>query len=256
MSKEKEHSEFGGSQAERILNCQASVVLSRGIPNVETPAAKRGTLAHECLEYFVVNRKLLSKPETRKKVLKKADDNKNWDADMISNALHALSYIEDQMGPGATLWAEQELDSTPFTTKGLKAKKQKSTLDVCVANWRARELIVMDYKYGKHPVKVKWNAQLIYYALAMLIKLKGLSKFDRVRLVIIQPNAPIGGKTEREWTVEISKVFSWGKRFRKAVKIALGKNPPFKYGEKYCYFCLAKKKCPVMKLRAAQKDFA
>lgn len=255
-SEVKAHSEFGGSQAERILGCPASVKLSRGIPNKTNKASERGTAAHACLEFIVNNRHLLKNPKTRKKVLEQADEGSTvgesgevhfWDDDMITHALHTLTWIESKMAPNHTLYVEQRLDTSKFTTTG-----QGSTLDIALANWSARTLWIIDYKYGNYPVKVRWNAQLIYYALGMLIKLKGWKKFDRVVLAIAQPNVSL---TPSEWTLSVDSAINWGRRFKKAVKLALGKNPPMKYDDKYCFFCLAKKTCPEMRNKQVAKDF-
>lgn len=246
-SEEKAHSEFGGSQAERIMNCPASVVLSRGIPRTTNAASERGTHAHACLEFLLNNRKLLRLPKSRVRVLDEADQNLNWDQDMVDHGLDAVSFIEKRMQPGATLYVEQKLDSSKFTTKD-----QGSTLDVAIANWTARDLVIIDYKYGKHPVKVIRNAQLIYYGLAMLIKLKGWSKFDRLTLIIIQPNAYL---EPQESVISVASAINWGRKFKAAVKLALGPKPPYKYGDKWCFFCPAKKKCPVMRQRQQAKDF-
>lgn len=259
-SEVKQHSEFGGSQAERILNCPGSVPLSRGIKNKDNPASMRGTAAHACLEFIIRNHKLLNNPKTRKKILEKAENSSSiivdsdevkhkidWDNEMIDHALDALTWIKSQVGPTGSVFVESRIDSSRFTTKG-----QGSTLDVAIANWRARELVIIDYKYGRHPVKAKKNSQLIYYALGMIIKLKAFSKFDRIRLVIIQPNA--FAKPQEAW-IGVDEAIKWGKKFRKTVKIALGKNPPLKMGDKWCFFCPAKKKCPLMKQKQAVKDF-
>jgi hypothetical protein len=260
-SEVKAHSEFGGSQAERIMNCPGSVILSRGIPNRTNPSANRGTAAHACLEFIVNNRDALKSKASRKKILAAAlemetpieEDGEvievvQWDEDMVNDALNALTWIQEQVSPNGVIHVETRLDTSAFTTDD-----QSSTLDIGIANYSARELIIADYKYGKYKVKVKNNSQLIYYALGLLIKLKAFKKFDRVRLVIIQPNST--GKTITEHTMSVDACIKWGKKFRKVVKVALRPKAPLKYGEKYCFFCLAKKKCPVMKGRMAAKDF-
>lgn len=255
----KEHSEFGGSQAERFINCTASVKLSRGIQNKSNSKADEGTAAHACLEFFIRNRKKLKDPATRKKVLKLAENKFTligkekwyWDEDMIAHALNALVYIESKMKPGCKLYVEQKLDSSKFTTDN-----QSSTLDVCIADYRARKLYVMDYKYGKHFVEVRKNDQVIYYALAMLLKLKGWLLFDKVVCVIIQPRAfTKKSGTEREWELSVKETIRWGRKCKAAVKEALGPKPRFKIGDKWCFFCLAKPKCPEMKKRNFAKDF-
>lgn len=247
-SEEKEHSEFGGSQAERIINCPGSVILSRGIPNKSNAASEEGTEAHACLEFIINNRKKLNDKLTRKKVLDHAEQ--KWNQDQIDYALDALTWINEQISPNGEIFVEQKIDSSKYTTEG-----QKSTVDISIANWSARELIVADYKYGKHAVEVKKNSQIIYYALGVIFKLNGWKKFDRIRCVIIQPRAHHKDGQIREWYISIDSAINWGRKFKKAVKIALKPNAPLKYGEKYCFFCLAKNKCPVMKTKNAAKDF-
>lgn len=253
-SEVKEHSEFGGSQAERIMNCPGSVVLSRGIPNKENEASKDGTAGHACLEFIIKNHKKLMNKKSRKKILEYAEgcetDGVSWDKEKIDYALDALTWVKDQLTVNSSVFVELKLDSSAFTTEG-----QKSTLDIAIANWSARELIIADYKYGKHPVEVKKNSQLIYYALATLIKLKAFKKFDRIRLVIIQPRAPHKDGVIREYYMGVDDAIKWGKKFRKVVKTALGPKPPLKMGDKWCFFCPAKKKCPEMKTKMAAKDF-
>lgn len=244
-SEVKSHSPFGGSQAERIMQCPGSVKLSEGEPNPENEASIRGTHAHACLEFIVNNRKLLKKRNSRVDVLEKAESNKDWDSDMINHALDALAWIEENIGVNGEVFVETHLDSSKFTTKG-----QHSTLDISIVNWNSKEIIVCDYKYGKHPVKVKNNSQIIYYALAMLIKLKAWKKIDKIRCVIIQPNAYA---KPQEWFIWVEDAIKWGRKFKRAVNMALAPNPPLKYGDKWCFFCLAKKKCPEYKDAIAQK---
>lgn len=258
-SEVKEHSEFGGSQAERIINCPGSVILSRGVPNKTNDSSEEGTAGHACLEFIVNNRKLLKNKVTRKKVLEQAEESFTvgesgkiyyWTNDMIADALDALSWLQEQVSPRSTIYVEQKLDASKFTTDD-----QGSTLDLAMAQWNARELIVADYKYGKHPVQVENNSQLIYYALAMIIYLKGWKKFDRIRCVIIQPRAHHKDGPIREWYISVDDAIKWGKRFKKAVNLALEPNAPLKYSDKYCFFCLGKKKCPIMKAKQTQGDF-
>ena len=118
-SEEKDHSEFGGSQAERILNCPGSVLLCRDVPDVsnETAASTEGTEAHACLEFFILNREKLRKKITRTKVLAKAEE--KWTQTMIDHALDALSYIEEQVQPGGLCMLNKKLKqlSSPLLTK-------------------------------------------------------------------------------------------------------------------------------------------
>ena len=48
--KQRAHSKFSASGAERWFACPGSVELSEGVPDKETEWSKEGTLAHEVLE--------------------------------------------------------------------------------------------------------------------------------------------------------------------------------------------------------------
>lgn len=262
-SEVKQHSEFGGSQAERILNCPGSVIMSRGVPSKTNDASEEGTAAHACLEFFIINRHLLKKKSTREKILAKAEESFtigesgkkiHWDEHMIAYALDALAWLEKKVAPDGEMFAETKVESTKFTT-GSKKNRQKSTLDVSITNYGARELIIADYKFGKHKVEVENNSQLIYYALALLIKIKGWNKFDRIRCVIIQPRAHHKDGPFREWVISVEDAINWGRKFKKVVALALKPDAPLKYSEKYCFFCPGKKKCPVIKARQTSNDF-
>lgn len=246
-SEEKAHSEFGGSQAKRIKMCPGSVALSRGIERKSNDAADEGTTAHACVEFIIRNHKKLNNKTSRKEVLDHAEE--LFTEEMITYALDTLTWVKEQVSPNCSVYVEAKIDSSSFTTDG-----QGSTLDIGIANWNAKELIIADYKYGRHPVEVKKNDQLIYYALGMLIKLKAFKKIDRIRLVIIQPRAHHKNGHIREWVMSVEDAIKWGRRFKKVVKLALGKNPPLNMGE-WCFFCAAKNKCPLMKNKMAVRDF-
>ena len=252
-SEVKAHSEFGGSQAKRIKECPASVRACRGIPNKTNPAAERGTHAHACLEFIVNNRTKLKDKKERKKILKIAENHADWDEHMVECALDALTYIQSKRAPKGKIFVEMKVDSTKFTTGDVK-NPQSSTLDLLIANYSARTLWVIDYKFGKHPVEVKKNDQILYYAVAALIKLNGWDDFDTIICGIIQPNAYHKLGCEREWVVSVDDAVKWARKFKKKVKIALKPNAPYKYGD-WCFFCLANSKCPVIAERKLNKEF-
>ena len=244
---ESEHSEFGGSQAERIINCPGSVRLSRGIPRKSNLAAERGTLAHKCLEVLINNRHCLQILAERKKLLNKLK--KKYDEDMIEHGLDALTHVQSITKPNGEIFAEVKVDSSKFTTKD-----QKSTLDIGVVNWDQKHLIILDYKFGTHTVEAKNNFQLMYYALAFLLKIKGFGKIKKVTVGIIQPNSHHKKGHIRTWNVSVEKLISFGRLMRRTTKIALKKDAPLKHGD-WCFFCPANSKCPIIKQRRSAKDF-
>jgi len=205
------------------------------MPNYESKWAQEGTDAHSCLEFILKNRKNLSvacKIATKK-----------WSKEMADYAFDAALYIKSLLeAPKSVIYIESKVDSSAFTTVD-----QFSTLDVAVANYNARNLHIIDYKYGAGlMVDPKENSQLIYYALAMMLKL-GMKNFDKATLTIIQPRKEDqDGETIRSWVIDTDDLREWGKKFKKGVKAALQPNAPVKAGE-WCQFCLARIKCPALR---------
>ena len=245
-SEVKAHADFGASGSKRWLNCSASVQLSRGMPNYESKYAQEGTDAHACLEFILKNRKNI--------FLAATNAYKKWPREMVNHAYESAKYIMELMqNPNAEMFIETKIDSSSFTTKD-----QFSTLDVAVAHYNARNLHIIDYKYGAGlAVYPEDNPQLIYYAIAMMLKL-GWKKFDKATLTIIQPRKECEkGEVIRSWVIDDEELLKWGKKFKLGVKAALAPNAPIKAGD-WCQFCNAKIKCPALReesFKEAGADF-
>lgn len=251
---EEEHSEYGGSGAKKWMGCVGSTALSRGMPNYENEASADGTLAHACLEFLLKNRKNLKAAERMAA--------KTWQPHHIKHGLEAVKYVEELLWywkvadkPNA-LHIESKVDASAFTKPG-----QGGSLDIGIDASEHRTLIIGDYKFGAGiGVDPDENPQLIYYALAMLLKL-GWKKFDKVILIVLQPRFEHpSGETNRVWETTASNILAWGKKFKTAVKLAEapGAEKNLTPGE-HCRFCLARIKCPKLKeeaLKQAQIDFA
>ena len=283
---EEGHSEYGGSGAKKWMGCVGSTALSRGMPNYENEASADGTLAHACLEFLLKNRKNLKSAERmaaktwqphhikhgleavafieflfkNRKNLKAAERMaaKTWQPHHIKHGLEAVAFIETYLKLWGTeeLYVETKVDASAFTKPG-----QGGSLDVAISAEKKRTLIIADYKFGAGiEVQAEENPQLIYYALAMLLKL-GWKKFDKVILIVMQPRKEdADGNTNRVWVTTASNILAWGKKFKTAVKLAEapGAEKNLTPGE-HCRFCLARIKCPKLKeeaLKQAQIDFA
>ena len=247
---EEEHSVFGASGSKRWIACPGSIQMEEGQPESSSEASKEGTLAHECLEFLLKNRKKVD-------TIKKMAINK-WDEEKVNFALPVVNYVKKLLVKWETedLFIETKVDSSKFTKEG-----QFGSLDIGIASYQKRTLIIGDYKFGAGVfVPVKDNPQLIYYALAMLLKL-GHSKFDKIILYVFQPRkADEKGKTIRFVEMTKDEVLAWGKIFRKAVKKAEAKDAKKNLvpGE-HCMFCRAKTICPRLKqdaMKQAQIDFS
>ena len=153
---------FSASVAARHMACPASANLELAIPNWEPPvreetaAATEGTRKHELLEPIV------------------AGTTKD-----IDGFARILRYIADLRATRRfKVLVEQKLTATWLKTQ------PGTTVDYCL--YTQDEIHVIDYKWGKIPVEVVGNEQLLYYA-ACLAPLAPRAK--GVTLHILQPYA-------------------------------------------------------------------
>lgn len=155
---------FSASVAEKHVSCHASAHLEHAIPGLQLPvedrtianAANKGTMMHKFMEDVSV----LSPKE-------------------LLGLAKAIEYI-------ATLRKKRRFKMLVEAsgTGWWLSKTPKTSADVVL--YVQDQLEIVDYKFGKIPVEVEHNAQLMYYALAfypLAPKAKG------VTVHIVQPFA-------------------------------------------------------------------
>jgi hypothetical protein len=222
--KERAHSKFSASGAERWFNCPGSVELSEGLPDTTSPAAEEGTQAHEVLEVTLKCDEFLFPgvdPRAPREMVKYADEAAKFIRGLAKQT-NSEFLVEDRA----------HLDFIHPEAFG--------TLDSAVLD-HFGTLHVIDYKYGKgYVVSPKENLQMIFYALALAHKYDW--NFSRVRLWIIQPRAK-GYDGPVFWDISIDELREYVPKFEDAVaRVEL--SPEFKEGN-HCFFCKAKKICPL-----------
>ncbi len=230
------HAKYSASSSERWLNCPGSINLSeRAPPQRESEFAIEGTLAHECLEFMLKNRK--------KKNL--VIDGK-YEHEMMVYAEDLIAWIEmiqarnSTMGTKAIILSETRVDASEFT-----CPDQFGTLDAAIVE-EYGELVVIDYKYGAGvPVDPEENTQLIFYALGIAHKYD--YNFTKVTMVIDQPRAfQEDGQTRRSWTIPIQKLMEWIPVFKEGVEACDSPVAKLSAG-KWCRWCPAATICPEIK---------
>ena len=143
-------------------------------------------------------------------------------------------------------------------------KDAAGTADVVVLNPTAKEIIVIDLKYGMREVNGESNKQLKIYSLAALEKFSRYEgEYERVRTVIIQPR--IGHFPE--WSCSVDELLAFGEEVRaaaaetrKAVEFSTGGltdmrgwlNPGPHCQKNYCK---ARATCPALKAQIAETVF-
>jgi hypothetical protein len=232
-AEEKSHAKFSPSASGRWIACPGSVKASEGIPSEDSAASVEGTQGHECLETL-----LTAGPH--KQLATEAFLRKTYPAEMVTHAAAAAQAIWKMLPKGATLLAETKARCTHIHPEF------HGTADAVIIE-DFGTLYVFDYKYGRHPVEVKENTQLISYALGIAHEHE--YNFTDVVLVIIQPRAMHDEGPVRSWRLCITELAEWADIFRKAVKAAEAKNAKRVSGS-HCRFCPAAVTCEEFKGKA------
>ena len=165
---------FSASSAARLMACPASANLDLAIPNwvepvrVETMGAKAtGTTVHKVVQ-DLINTKTVTASATTK-----------FNARDMLDVGRILTYIGE-------LWQTRRFSvlSEETVTATWLASQPQTTADVVF--YTKDELHIVDVKWGKIPVDVKNNEQLLFYAVSYAPL---APKADGATLHIVQPKA-------------------------------------------------------------------
>lgn len=243
----RKHARCGASNADRWLNCPGSVALSATVPEQETSVhALEGTAAHELSE------KILFHWQANNYKLD-FDYHKTLEAPhgMYENV---MMYVERCIEEASlfdhtpTIRIEQRLtlsaDMDMFGTADFLATGNIDGIPCGV---------IVDLKYGKgKKVKTHDNPQLAYYAVALRATSK--KKLQRVKVGIVQPRVD---EAQGEQWFESHELDAWQNKLTLGAENALwmlggGRQPAYREGS-WCWFCPAKKICPLIEQRLQEK---
>lgn len=245
QEQELAHSLVSPSSLERVVNCTASVVLSKDLPDVESEVAKEGTEFHAHMEHL-----LKDPPETEADFVAYVNDIPNLE--MAGYVNEAFNYISGIMGALSPIRVDIEAK-----LKAAYSDKDFGTLDFgMVYKFKDKtNILILDWKYGKgHFVKVEENKQLVSYALAYKRYVECENpdiKIDNITTVVYQPRLKSDdGKIARSTTYTPEKLELIGTSIAEKVREAYslltkGKreiNTHTNAGE-HCLFCKAKTTC-------------
>jgi len=221
----------GGSTAQRLLSCPGSVLLSQNAP--EQPSSKyadRGTLLHNAMATLLADPAVF--PEDLIGAMYEGIElTQEMVDDALTPALQALEEIDPE--GMMELRIEERVSFGKYLHKDLP--EAFGTADVIgrIDN----KLVVLDWKFGQGvPVEVEENAQLLYYAAAMLRtpSMRELCEgVEVIELVIVQP------PSVKRWETTVQYVKAWEKQLKQAVKEAYEPEPRIEQGD-HCRYCPAK----------------
>lgn len=241
MHEGRAHSKFSASGAERWLNCSMSVELSEGMPDKDSPASLRGTLAHKVLERIM---RLLLKG--RRPRLALFETWKGVDSAMYKDALNAANFIFSVARKADVDVKTQVLVETRVYLTKIH-EEMFGTFDGAILDYFA-VLHIFDFKYGTHLVSPRKNVQMLFYALGMAYQYDW--NFESVRLWIVQPRAR-GYDGPTFWDISIEELREFEQVFIDGVW-RVENEPTLKTGE-WCFFCKAQKKCPAKLAKRREK---
>jgi len=237
-----EHSDKGGSGAERWINCPGSSVLLKmlNLPQTDEPDYRRdGIAAHEVAAHCLNN-----SIDTWEVV-----GTKFHDVEVDAPMAEAVQvYLDDvrQFFDYPTVMIEQAIG------RDLPQQPHKDfwgRLDF--GAWGKEDTIIEDYKHGEgivvDPVE---NPQMMYYAYGLILRRQQINRVevrsDRiVRLRICQPRAFHEDGPIREWETTAGEIIHWGENVLIPAMERADFDTSFDTG-KHCRFCPAKLFCPLL----------
>jgi len=273
----KAHSTFGGSIADRWMNCAGSTALVASVPpRASTSYASEGTAAHalaeDCLrngiqaaQYFVGEVFDYDDHGETKSITVTKDM-----ADAVNVYLDAVN-AELALAKDAELYVEQRF-VLPIATA--EPGEVFGANDAIVYIPSLRKLTIFDYKHGAGvSVSAEDNAQLKFYAAGAL--LTNDWPVAEIELVIVQPRTRDADDNDggvKRWALPVAEVIEFAGEAEAAIALAKNVQDGIESGDggaisefesmltpgKWCRWCDAAGVCPAKErqaLAASTLDF-
>lgn len=220
------------------MNCPGSLKMEEPFPDTSSVYADEGTAAHQLMEWCLTTGQDASAYAGR--IIHIEDTGRKFevDEDMVAGV---QQYCDIVRGLGGEMLVEQKLDLSRY----LDQPDCFGTSDTVVI--LDDVLVVIDLKYGRQPVPVERNKQLMLYGLGALDALSLVHDFTTVRLMIVQPKIDYVG----EWEISVEELEQFALEAKIAARHAVhqfegGAPPKLVPSEKACQWCKAKAVCPAL----------
>lgn len=233
---ERSHALLSPSGAHRWLVCTPSARLEATLPDTESDAAKKGTLAHEIAELKL--RKYAVEPMGPRKfvaALKKKKEDPLYEPEMDKHTDMYLEYIQSivhSFNSPPYVAVEKKVDLAAYVPES------SGTSDCIIIG--GNMMHVIDYKNGQgHPVEAENNPQMKLYALGALRAYSMLFPIEEIRMAIIQPKV---WERPSEWSISAADLLAWGESIKPIAQAAFEGKGEYKPGD-HCLFCRARTTC-------------
>ena len=212
------HDDYSLSKAHRWLNCPGSVNRSRGIEDVPSAAAQRGTLIHSACEAIATGRPLPTDIPTE-------------DATLAQQLVEAGEFEVAKLIDLDTAFDTVEAE-IPTLILGMKNPGLGDRV------WITDDMVVvLDYKSGLVQVEAVGNPQGAGYCVCAARN----AEVKRAAFVIVQPALDGDGVVCRTWIMEAEDLDLWESRLRAGRSLATTSDSLVP-GE-HCRYCPARNVC-------------
>jgi hypothetical protein len=262
---ERAHSLLSASGSSRWMNCTPSARKEEHIPNVSSPYAEEGTLAHELSEielkkYF----KIINIFEYKNR-LQVIEDNDLYSDDMPEFVDTYVTYCIEQVNYYKSIYKsveisiEEKIDLTAYIPEGFGANDFVIIADDLIIkdNSVPSSIIeVIDLKYGRGvSVSAIDNSQLKLYGLGSVFKHRLSYNMKDIKLTVVQPRT----YSISSFVIDVHELEEWANtEVVSKAKIAFEGGGELNPGE-WCKFCRFKPKCRAVyddNQKLMEKDFA
>ncbi|WP_054939042.1 DUF2800 domain-containing protein [Paenibacillus ihuae] len=232
---ERAHALLSASGAHRWLHCPPSARLESTLPDTESEAAKRGTLAHEISELKLQKAFFGLKAAKFNSELKKKQKHELYEPVIEEHTNAYLDYIQSLVHSFPTpphIAVERKLDLTEYIPEGF------GTSDCIVIG--AGRLHIIDYKNGSGvPVPAEDNPQMKLYALGAYKAFAMWFPIQEIHIAIVQPKV---WNNPSEWSLPVEDLLAWGESIKPIAQQAFAGEGAYSVGS-HCGFCRAKATC-------------
>lgn len=240
----KAHLRFGGSSAERWLNCTASVQMEeQQPPQIENEYMAEGTRAHALLETALRDgtRTVLDFEDDKLKPTDPA-----FTADDVEAVQVALDYVYELLDKTK----DHELYIERFVTADVAGEPVGGTADVMIYDPFLKTLHVIDYKHGRGKyVDAEDNKQMKLYAMCALFSFTD-HPVETIKTTIIQPRCSAGAPI-RAAVYGVADLISYSDDVDAAVIEAKSPDAKLVPGS-WCKWCKAGHVCPALRDNAVE----
>lgn len=251
---ERAHSLLSASGSSRWMNCTPSARKEEHIPNVSSPYAEEGTLAHELSEIELKKYFKLIDLDEYKARLQVIEDNDLYSDDMPEFVDTYVTYCIEQVVyyksicKSVEISIEEKIDLTAYIPEGFGANDFVIIADGFIE--------VIDLKYGRGvSVSAINNSQLKLYGLGSVFKHRLSYNMKDIKLTVVQPRT----YSISSFVIDVHELEEWANtEVVSKAKIAFEGGGELKSGE-WCKFCRFKPKCRAIyddNQKLMEKDFS